>query len=101
MLPKLLSAMCYKENIKVLFILLLSICCHPVAAKVTTNFSGYDFPVKGIITDASTGKPIAEASVVIAGTQKGTITNADGEFNISADNADAQLEISAINYVTQ
>lgn len=93
--------MCYKENIKVLFILLLSICCHPVAAKVTTNFSGYDFPVKGIITDASTGKPIAEASVVIAGTQKGTITNADGEFNISADNADAQLEISAINYVTQ
>lgn len=56
--------------------------------------------VKGKVVDAATQKPIAGASVSVAKSSKGTSTNADGEFSITATKA-AQVTISSIGYEPQ
>ena len=58
-----------------------------------------DITIKGrIIKDD--GQPLAGASVTVKGTAKGTATNDQGEFEISAP-ANATLVISSIDFVTQ
>lgn len=52
--------------------------------------------VKGVVTDV-VGEPIAGASVAISGTTKGTVTNLNGEFSMTAAPAD-KLTISYIGY---
>lgn len=39
--------------------------------------------VRGIVTDAASGEPLAAVNIVIAGTQIGTPTNADGEYELN------------------
>lgn len=53
-------------------------------------------PIKGIIRDAA-NKPLAGINVIIKGTQRGTVTNADGQFTIDAVPGDILL-ISAIGF---
>ena len=65
------------------------------------SISGFaqDITIKGrIIKDD--GQPLAGASVTVKGTAKGTATNDQGEFEISAP-ANATLVISSIDFVTQ
>lgn len=38
--------------------------------------------IRGVILDSQTGEPLAGATVALAGTTKGAVTNADGEFFI-------------------
>ena len=54
--------------------------------------------VKGIVVDA-TGEPVIGANVMIKGTSNGTITDIDGNFNLS--NAKGTLVISFIGYKSQ
>lgn len=54
--------------------------------------------VKGKVIDA-TGEPIIGANVMLKGTSNGTITDVDGNFNLS--NAKGTLVISFIGYTTQ
>ncbi|MEM6336804.1 MAG: DUF5686 family protein, partial [Bacteroidota bacterium] len=56
--------------------------------------------VTGIVMDASTGEPLPAATVQIAGTLKGTITNADGRYAISVQERPATLEVRFIGYGT-
>ncbi|HET7899429.1 MAG TPA: TonB-dependent receptor plug domain-containing protein, partial [Flavisolibacter sp.] len=44
--------------------------------------------IKGIITDSRTNSPMADVSVVVKGTGRGTKTNAIGEYSISAKNGE-------------
>jgi TonB-linked SusC/RagA family outer membrane protein len=44
--------------------------------------------------------PIANASVVIKGTNRGTTTNETGQFTLSVEANDTALEVSNVNYVT-
>lgn len=55
--------------------------------------------VHGRVTD-STGKPIGGVSVSVSETKRGTITDADGAYQVSAGMGD-QLQFSFIGYVTK
>jgi TonB-linked SusC/RagA family outer membrane protein len=56
--------------------------------------------VKGTVIDASTNEPVPGANVVVKGTTNGTITNFDGEFQLSVP-SDATLQFSFIGYAQQ
>lgn len=55
--------------------------------------------VSGIVQDAN-GEPLIGVSVVIYGTNQGTITDVDGHFNVDAKSTD-QLVFSYVGYKTQ
>ena len=55
--------------------------------------------IRGIVTD-SNGEPIIGASVAIAGTTRGTLTDLDGAFSIGASSQE-KLTISFIGYIKQ
>ena len=55
--------------------------------------------VTGKITD-SNGSPLADVSVKVKGTNRGTLTNNSGDFSIQANSAD-ELEITIVGYKKQ
>lgn len=55
--------------------------------------------VQGKVTD-ETGKPVPAASVTVKGTSRGTTTNDNGSFSISAASSDV-LVISSVGFTTQ
>jgi len=55
--------------------------------------------VNGVVQDTQ-GEPIIGANILVKGTSNGTITDLDGNFQLTAD-ADALLVISFIGYQTQ
>src|SRR5690606_25165219 len=57
-------------------------------------------PVEGTITD-KTGMPLAGVTVLIEGTQKGTVTNFDGQFKISLGEGENVLVFSSLGYKTE
>lgn len=56
--------------------------------------------VRGTVSDP-TGEPLIGATVVIQGTTAGTVTDYDGNFNLSNVASDAKLEISYVGFETQ
>lgn len=54
--------------------------------------------VSGIVVDEE-GEPVIGASVVQSGTNKGTVTNIDGEFEIKADK-DLEVVVSYVGYIS-
>ncbi|HPO64366.1 MAG TPA: TonB-dependent receptor [Bacteroidales bacterium] len=57
-------------------------------------------PISGKVTEEKSGAPVVGASVVLKGTQQGTLTDADGNFRINAQKGDV-LVISFVGYETQ
>jgi TonB-dependent starch-binding outer membrane protein SusC len=55
--------------------------------------------VKGIVYNEA-GQPLAEANVTVKETEKGTITNASGEFELSAVPVNSTLIVSFVGYAT-
>ena len=56
--------------------------------------------VSGTITDSDTGEPLIGASVLIQGTNTGTVSDIDGNYTINANPGDV-LEVSYTGYSTQ
>ena len=56
--------------------------------------------VRGTVTDPD-GNPIPGANVVIKGTSMGTITNGNGDYEITVGGPDAILVISFVGYQSQ
>ena len=56
--------------------------------------------ITGKVVDADNGEPLIGASVVIAGTSTGTVTDLDGSFSINAKSGDV-LEISYTGYTAK
>ena len=57
--------------------------------------------IEGIVIDAETGNRLAQANIIISGTDFGTITNNDGEFVIEySSDYPLSLQISHIGYIT-
>ena len=54
--------------------------------------------VTGKVTDSKDGTPVANASVTIKGTSRGTTTDAAGNFRIAVDNNNAVLVISSVGF---
>jgi iron complex outermembrane receptor protein len=57
--------------------------------------------VTGKVTDAKDGAPLAAASVVVKGSNKGVTTSADGSFAIKVPTGATALVISYLNYATK
>ena len=68
--------------------------------EVSTKASAYDaegnLKVQGLVTDEQ-GEPIIGAVIVIAGSQKGVVSDMDGKFMLSAPK-DATLEVGYVGY---
>ncbi len=67
---------------------------------ITTQNLIQEQPVKGFITD-KTGMPLAGVTVLIEGTQKGTVTNFDGEYKITLADGENVLVFSSLGYKTE
>lgn len=67
-------------------------------ASLIVNESKATITVKGTVVD-SNGEPIAGATIIIPGTTRGTVTNADGHFTIAA-TAGQTLQASFLGYKT-
>jgi len=58
--------------------------------------------IKGNITDASSKEPLASVNIYFSGTSKGTITDFNGDFEISYyENSQSVFTVSLLGYVTQ
>lgn len=63
--------------------------------------SSADQTVSGRVTDATTNEALAGCTVVLKGTQRGTTTNANGNFQMVVPNEEAVLVIGFIGFVSQ
>jgi hypothetical protein len=59
------------------------------------------FIIKGRVTDAETGDPIAFANVIMKGTTIGITTDFEGYFTIQSQNLSDSLSVSYLGYVSQ
>lgn len=75
---------------KMMMLLLLSLACVALQAQQTT--------LSGIVTDAKSGNPIAQATVAMAGVS--VVTNDDGMFTLKVKPAAGTLTVSHIGYRT-
>jgi len=71
-----------------------------IAAMVSTPGYAQQKTVKGQITDGATGQPVANASITIKVSGRGTVSDAAGNFILNA-NADDSLIINSLNYLSQ
>lgn len=60
-----------------------------------------DITVSGRVTDATTNEVLAGCSVVLKGSQRGTTTDANGEYRIAVPDAGAVLVFGFIGFVSQ
>ncbi len=82
-------------------------CCYGGEAVAIPNYSNIyatnkvlgEITVKGKVTDTD-GKPLIGATIMVKGTNKGTISGSNGEFTIQAEEGSV-LVISYIGYLTQ
>lgn len=77
----------------ILLLLLLTLSSH-------FTFSQNQLNVSGKVTDGQ-GEPLPGASIIISGTQIGTTTDFDGNFELGNVSSDAVLTISYIGFFTQ
>lgn len=75
---------------KMMMMLLLSLACVALQAQQTT--------LSGIVTDAKSGNPIAQATVAMAGVS--VVTNDDGMFTLKVKPAAGTLTVSHLGYRT-
>ena len=70
------------------------------ALAVSTSMAFAQSQISGKVTSSEDGAPVIGASVKIAGTKTGTVTDVDGNFSLNAP-AGAKLEISYIGMVSK
>ena len=77
-------------------ILLISMClCVLASAMAQTTITGR------VLDGAANNEPVIGASVLVAGTQVGTITDIDGNFSLEVPDGKFILQISMVGYKTQ
>src|SRR5690349_19233533 len=96
---RLLKTTCYS-----LFFCSLAIFSVPQALKAAGNAGDEtelraDIPVKGKVVDQVSGEPIAGVSVIVKGTSKGTTTDAEGNYSLSAPE-NGVLQFTVVGYGT-
>ena len=62
---------------------------------------GADVTISGRVTDAMTNEALAGCSVVLKGTQRGTTTEANGDYRIAVPEGNAVLVFGFIGFVSQ
>jgi iron complex outermembrane receptor protein len=56
--------------------------------------------IEGEVLDAETSDPLSGANVSVVGTQRGTTTNADGQYRLTASAGTVRLRFSFVGYAT-
>lgn len=57
--------------------------------------------LRGSVTDAKSGEPLESATIYITGTYRGTITNIQGEFELSVSDFPVNLSVRFIGYTSK
>lgn len=57
-------------------------------------------PFKGKVLDEN-GEPVIGASILVVGTNRGTITDVDGSFTLTAPEGSGQIKVSYVGMVSQ
>ena len=70
------------------------------ALAVSTSFAFAQSQISGKVTSSEDGQPVVGASIKVAGTNTGTVTDIDGNFSLNAP-AGTKLEISYIGMVSK
>lgn len=65
---------------------------------LATLVMAQDFSLSGKVTDAENAEPLIGASVVEKGTSNGTITDIEGNYQLTVSSADAILVVSYVGY---
>ncbi|UFH55843.1 TonB-dependent receptor [Spirosoma sp. KNUC1025] len=78
----------------------------PLSATTKKAYSETDKPaaevtISGRVTDATTNEALAGCSVLLKGTQKGTTTDANGDYRIAVPDGKAVLVFGFIGFVSQ
>ncbi len=60
-----------------------------------------DLRITGVVTEVSSGQPVAGANVIVQGTTNGTITDVDGNYTLNVPADGTKLVVSFIGYVIQ
>ncbi|WP_229311639.1 SusC/RagA family TonB-linked outer membrane protein [Larkinella rosea] len=60
-----------------------------------------DRMISGTVRDAENKAPLPGVNVIIKGTQRGTVTNVDGHYELTVPDQDVQLVISFVGYLPQ
>ena len=71
------------------------------SATATQSLVAADQTISGRVTDAATGGGLPGVSVVVKGTSRGTTTDTDGNYRVSAPDQNVTLVFSFIGYATQ
>ncbi len=61
---------------------------------------GQTVELRGRVTDSQTGEPLPGASVVVAGTTRGTATDTQGYYTLHIDRGRQTLRVTSIGYLT-
>ena len=65
------------------------------------NLYAQDIPITGTVTDAASGEPLIGVNVIIKGTTQGTISDVNGDFNLTVPNQETVLVFSYVGFSTQ
>ncbi|WPP50057.1 SusC/RagA family TonB-linked outer membrane protein [Catalinimonas niigatensis] len=57
--------------------------------------------IRGSVTDAAGGDPLPGVNVLLKGTARGTVTNAEGKYHLEVGTKDSALVFSSVGYMTQ
>ena len=68
---------------------------------VTGMLYSQEMTVSGVVTDAESGDGLPGVNVVEQGTQRGVITNLDGEYTINVEGPGSTLIFSFVGYVSE
>ena len=61
----------------------------------------FGYKLSGRVTEASTGAPLQDANVYAESIEKGTVTDADGRYELLLPHSDFTIVISFFGYITQ
>ena len=71
------------------------------ALAVSTSMAFAQSQISGKVTSSEDGSPVIGASIKVAGTNTGTVTDIDGNFSLVVQNHGAELEVSYIGMATK
>ncbi|GAB3986221.1 TonB-dependent receptor [Spirosoma daeguense] len=57
--------------------------------------------IRGTVRDAENNTPLPGVNVLIKGTQRGTVTNGDGQYELTVPEQNAQLVVSFVGYLSK
>ena len=68
---------------------------------IRPNLSAWQQTISGQVTDEESGEPLPGVNVLAKGTTTGTVTDIDGNYRLTVDDAVTTLVFSSIGYISQ